>query len=316
MSDAVRCGRCRALYHLQHEKCPRCGARAPKPVAKSETAGTRLGTGLSVVLLWSAVAVVAATAVVATWSLRERIPQPVKASAAGPAMPSRALQALTGANAGPATKPKSHVPPVAPFLESSKAARVSYLSGNLEAAHAQFKAAVESRPDNTEALNNLGQVLVRLGRPSEALPLLEKAVELDPANWQFRFNLARALGLVGDWNRAVASYVEAQRLFPDDYATAFNLAQALHRAGREDQAVTAYRVAIGLKPDDATFYLALGTSEEKLKHTAEAAAAYRKAAELDPHATLTPTLATRATQLEQAAKAQPAPPPAQPGVLE
>jgi tetratricopeptide (TPR) repeat protein len=187
--------------------------------------------------------------------------------------------------------------PVMPFLESSAAGRAAYAEGNLDGALEQFKATLEEHPDNTEALNNAGQVLVRLGRPSEALPLLSRAAALDPTRWQFRFNLARVQGLLGDWNRAAAEYAEASRLFPGDYATTFNLAQALHRAGREEEAVTIYREAINLQPDDASFHLALGISEEKLGHHAEAAGAYRRFAELEPDNAKTPAVLERAKKL-------------------
>jgi tetratricopeptide (TPR) repeat protein len=199
-----------------------------------------------------------------------------------------------------------------PALDPPAAGRVEYHGGNYEAALAHFRGRLEQNPDDAESLSNAGQVLVRLGRPAEALPLLSRAAELDPARWAYRFNLARAEGLLGQWERAAEDYVAAEGLFPNDYATIFNRAQALHMLGREQDAAAQYRRAIELKPDDPTFYLALGMSEEKLGRRAEAAAAYRRFLSLSPSDPQSEKVEARAKALESPA---PAAPPRSPTTL-
>lgn len=197
------------------------------------------------------------------------------------------------------------------FLDSPAAGRREYDAGDYEAALAHFREQMAANPQDAEAHSNAGQVLIRLGRATEALPLLRDASELDPSRWAYRFNLARAEGLLGQWDKAAEDYAAASKLYPGDYATLFNFGQALHRAGREEEAVAQYRLAIQQKPDDSSFYLALGTSEEKLGHRAEAAAAYRRFVEMDPSARQSEAVTAKVKQLEAAAPAVATPQPQQ-----
>ena len=192
----------------------------------------------------------------------------------------------------------SRVPTEIAFIDSPAAGRREYDGGDLDAALEHFRDAIEKNPGDAEARSNAGQVLIRLGRTAEALPLLQEAAEMDPGRWAYRFNVGRAEGLLGHWDKAAEDYGQAARLFPGDYATLFNLGQALHRAGKEEEAVAHYRLAIEQQPADASFYLALGISEEKLGHSSQAAAAYRRFIEMDPLSRQAEAVKARAAQLE------------------
>ena len=203
-------------------------------------------------------------------------------------------------NDAAALRPAAKVPTEVPFVDSPAAGRRDYAEGDYENALRQFRMQIELEPANAEPYSNAGQVLVRMGQTTEAMPLLQKAVELDPERWAYRFNLARAEGLMGQWDKAALDYAEASKLFPNDYATLFNLGQALHRAGREEEAVAQYRQAIQQRPEDPTFYLALGASEDKLGHASEAAAAYRQYVSMDPSARHAAAITARASTLDPA----------------
>jgi protein O-GlcNAc transferase len=170
------------------------------------------------------------------------------------------------------------------FFEPSATGAVAYSSGDYEGALAQYRSAIERNPDDAESHSNLGQMLVRLSRPAEALPYFDRAIALLPARWAYHFNRARAFALLERWDDAIGGYRQAQQLFPDDYATAFNLGQALHRKGDEAAAVDAYRRAIELDPSDATFHFALANSYERLEQRPAAAAAYTEYLRLSPEA--------------------------------
>lgn len=187
--------------------------------------------------------------------------------------------------------------PPRPFLDPSGAGAVAYGAGDLDAALAQYRAAIERNPQDAEAHSNLGQVLVRLKQPAEALPHFDRAIDLIPDRWAYHFNRARAFAVMERWDEAIAGYTRAQQLFPEDYATAFNLGQALHRKGDEAAAVDQYLRAITLNPADATFRLALGTSYERLQKNAEAAAAYAEYLRLAPDAADAEKVRARIAQL-------------------
>ena len=212
------------------------------------------------------------------WMLREGEPAAVPAASVPRADP---LAARRAEGAAPTAQPAAEA---RPFLDASGQGAAAYGAADYGSALAHYTAAVERNPQDAESLSNLGQVLVKLNRPAEAIPYFERAIALIPNRWTYQFNLARAHGQTGDWQGAVAGYRRAQALFPDDYATAFNLGQALHRMGDETAAVEAYLTAIRLEPNDPSFRMALGISYERLQKPSEAAAAYREALRLAPDA--------------------------------
>jgi tetratricopeptide (TPR) repeat protein len=171
-----------------------------------------------------------------------------------------------------------------PFMDPSGRAFESYHAGDYEAALKHLQQAIEKNPRDAESLSNLGQILVRLGRPAEALSYFDRAIALNGDRWTYVFNRARAAGLLERWPESIEGYRRAQTLFPNDYVTTFNLALTLHKAGNEEAAVTEYQKAIALAPEDGTFRRALGISLEKLNRPADAVAAYTEYLKLSPEA--------------------------------
>jgi tetratricopeptide (TPR) repeat protein len=72
--------------------------------------------------------------------------------------------------------------------------------------------AVQKKPTDIGALSNLGSVLCALGRPLEAIPVLERALRLEPASGLVHNNMCFAYYLNGDCRRADAHCREARRL--------------------------------------------------------------------------------------------------------
>jgi tetratricopeptide (TPR) repeat protein len=299
MNEMVRCGGCGIRYRSRHEKCPKCRARDPQEVAAQEPAppapAPAGGADRRRQIVLGVCGSLLLVALVGGWMFVA--PQTDTASAAT-TLSAPMSRVLKGDNQA-SLKVPVRVPAEVAFIDSPAAGRRDYAAGNLDGALARFKDQMAAQPKNAEPYSNAGQILVKIGRPGEAVSLLEKAAELDPGRWAYRFNLARAEGLLGNWDKAAFNYAEAVALFPGDYATLFNLGQALHRAGREEEAVGRYREAIKQKPDDASFYLALAVSEDKLGHAAEAASAYRQFASLEPTARQAEAVLSRAKTLEE-----------------
>ena len=290
MATAIICAHCGSKIRPGRERCPRCRAfvTVTDPalaVARSKklAMGAAAISGAFVLLL------------VGLWIAR----------GAGPSAPARtaAAKPAPAASVAPsAAPPKSDAPlPQVgrdrPFLDAAGAGTVAYGAGDYATSLAQFQAAVASHPQDTDSLSNLGQVLVRMNRPADAIPYFQRAVTLAPDRWAYQFNLARALGLVGRMAESIQGYRQAQQLFPDDYVTAFNLGLALHKSGDEAGAVGEYQKAINLQPEDASFRKALGVSYERLQKRAEAAAAYEEYLRLSPAAADADTVRARITEL-------------------
>ena len=181
----------------------------------------------------------------------------------------------------------------------ARAGAAAYAQGQVAVALSAFETAAAQFPEDADTRNNLGQVLVRVGRATEAIPHLEAAVAGDGDRWTFRFNLARARGLAGDWTGAVADYEVAVRLFPDDHVTLFNLGRAQQKLGAHAAAVTALERAVALEPNEPSQLLTLAYSYEKLSRVPQALQAYRDYLDRDPQSRQAETIRARIGQLEQ-----------------
>jgi tetratricopeptide (TPR) repeat protein len=184
--------------------------------------------------------------------------------------------------------------------EASRAGIASYNRGDVGAAVTQFTAAVERDPNNAEALNNLGQVLVRSGRAREAIPYFDRAIAIANSIWSYHFNRAKAYGDLKEWRQAIAGYTEAARLFPDDYVTQFNLARARQADGDLPEALEAYAKATKLAPGQADFHLWYGQALDQSGKRPEAAVEYRRFLELDPKASEAEKVKGRLSELGDA----------------
>jgi tetratricopeptide (TPR) repeat protein len=288
MSQIANCPFCGSKIRADRDRCPKCRAWL---IERDPAAASRRSRQLA---RWSAGLVAAFVVVVGGLWLTSDGEVPAAAATARPSDP---LAARRRPRAEPAAPAAPKTPVERPFMDASAAAATSYSTGDYGSALEHYRAAVERNPQDAESLSNLGQVLVRLGKPEEALPYFERAIDLIPSRWAYRFNLARALGLLGRWDASIARYREAQKLFPDDHVTTFNLALALHKKGDDAAAVPEYQRAIALAPEDASFRFALALSYERLQKNAEAAAAYEEYLRLVPQAADADGVRARIAQL-------------------
>lgn len=203
-----------------------------------------------------------------------------------PPQPVRVANAVQAREAIPASSGATSVSSVNTFagFDASRAGIAAYNSGDVAAAVTQFTAAVERDPNNADALNNLGQALVRTGRAREAIPYFDKAIGIENGVWSYHFNRAKAYGDLKEWGQAIAGYTDAARLFPDDYVTHFNLARALQSNGDLPAALQAYAKTSELAPGQADFHLWYGQALDQSGKRQEAAVEYRRFLELDPNA--------------------------------
>ena len=61
---------------------------------------------------------------------------------------------------------------------------------------------LELYPSHRKALNNLGVLLIRMGKPAESVNFFEQAVRIEPGNTRLQVNLAAALAMSGKINEA------------------------------------------------------------------------------------------------------------------
>jgi tetratricopeptide (TPR) repeat protein len=158
--------------------------------------------------------------------------------------------------------------------------------GQYDEAERAFRLALEADPSSQEALAGLGQVEMRRGRYSEALPLLERATRV-PTQVVSAFGaLGDAYAAVGDLERASTSYRQAVALAPNDLAMRTALATSLMQLGNYSEAENvcrgSIRAARGDRSQQANAYAQLGEVFSRSGRASDALSAYYKASELAP----------------------------------
>lgn len=120
-------------------------------------------------------------------------------------------------------------------------------SGRYDEAEAALRrAAAEAAGTAAEPVvrQQLGRLLLWVGRPEEAVEPLERVVALRPGAADGRLDLARALEGSGRTGEALAAYRRAAELAPNSHHARWGLAQLLARTGRREEAeeeLEAYR---------------------------------------------------------------------------
>jgi len=191
-----------------------------------------------------------------------------------------------------------------------------YDAGNVDAAAAQLRTALEFDPGYADAHNNLGRALVAQGRYGEGESQLREATRLDPKSATAEDNLGFALARQGRRLEAQAHHEAAVRLDPEFAAAHNNLGAVLVSGGRYDDAIVHYREALRLKPDYVEPYANIGSVLLREHNAAEAERWYRDALRIRPsyaevHYNLSLALAAQGKhaeakrQLEEAVRLKP-----------
>jgi tetratricopeptide (TPR) repeat protein len=155
-------------------------------------------------------------------------------------------------------------------------------AGQFEAALSEWQRALAMSPADARALNNYGQTLSHLGRPTEAIAQYRKSIAAKPNYPEAQNNLAIALDTSGHSTEAIEHYQAAIDQNPG-YAEAHNnLGRALTGLHRYNEAETQFEQALAINPQYAEAHNNLGytlTAQHKLD---EAIVEYRRALDTDP----------------------------------
>ncbi len=142
--------------------------------------------------------------------------------------------------------------------------------------------AVNKRPDNPRAHNNLAQVLYIDGKPAEAAEHLRRALALKPDYDMAHDNLSIVLATLGDCARATIHSDRALELNPDRAGLQRHRAFVLWTCGRREEAVACYQRAVESDPWDARALYSLGNIFSESGRLEEAERLYRQAVHADP----------------------------------
>jgi len=122
-------------------------------------------------------------------------------------------------------------------LAHAVAAVAATFQRDLERAQSEIDLALSLNPNMAMAYNIQGGIRIYLGRPEEAIPLIERAMRLDPAtNSQFLHFLGMANLLAGKYETAAATLRQRILLVPNTDFSRSLLASALGHLGEIDEA--------------------------------------------------------------------------------
>ena len=118
-------------------------------------------------------------------------------------------------------------------------------------AEADFRKALELKPDQPEVLNYLGYSLVEFGlKLNEAEEMIEKAVEQRPEDGYIVDSLGWVLYRFGEFDRAVTHLEKAVELRPVDPVINDHFGDALWMVGRKIEARFQWKRAMSFEPEE------------------------------------------------------------------
>jgi Flp pilus assembly protein TadD len=145
--------------------------------------------------------------------------------------------------------------------------------GDLAAAHMALRRALELKPDLADANYDLGVVLLRQGRPAEAVTQFALVQRLD-ASYPVHYNLALAQSHLEKRDEAIAAYKLATEHGADRSAAHYNLGLLLAERAEYSEALRHFQAAADQDRANSDAPYNVGVSLERMGRTNEAAAAY------------------------------------------
>ena len=175
----------------------------------------------------------------------------------------------------------------------------SWKSGDRTGAEAAFGRALQLDSTHVKAHLNLSRVLIEDGRPSEAVPHIERAIALDSVSSEGYRLLGRAYDALGKTDSAVSGYQKALVRDDGDFWAMNNLAMVYIGEGQFEDALGPLARATQLAPEVATFQNNLGIALERSGHLTAAALAYQAAIVADSTYGKAATSLARVRQLKE-----------------
>jgi tetratricopeptide (TPR) repeat protein len=138
-------------------------------------------------------------------------------------------------------------------------ALIEHRNGRFREAVALLQRAIEQRPNDALAWNNLGSALAELGELDQGIAAFARCAELSPQRAAPWFNLGRALDMRGRVDEAHAAMTKALERDPGHVSARVGLARVLQFMGRIDEAEAEYRRVLSAHPESAVAWYGLST---------------------------------------------------------
>jgi tetratricopeptide (TPR) repeat protein len=147
---------------------------------------------------------------------------------------------------------------------------------------AEYQTALQIQPGYADALNNMGNCLVSMGKRNEAMDCYAQAVKAKPELAAAHDNLAELLAASGSLEAAVEHYRRALELQPGLASVNIHWGLALSRQGRWDEALEQFARALKTNPASAAAYYYRGSVLAQQHKFSEAVTNYLAALRFNP----------------------------------
>ncbi len=154
--------------------------------------------------------------------------------------------------------------------------------GKPEEAISLLERATIQAPSDWAIWNNLGNVLHEAGQPEKAVDALEKAKQLNPGENIVHLNLGRALASAGRFEASSRTFERAVQLDPRDGMALFEYGKSLLRLGDAERALPLLSEAARIRKTDANIFVLIGLAYGRLNNLLQAEQSYRIALHVDP----------------------------------
>ncbi len=159
-------------------------------------------------------------------------------------------------------------------------------AGRLEPAERAFRASLVLLPGRPSTLTNLAATLLKLGRPADALPLLDEVLAQEPQDDEALGHRGVALNQLNRPADACVSLERLVQLAPARAEAWFHLAQSRQMLEQPAAALDAYERCLALRPTHGASWSQRGTALKDLERSDEAAASFERALALGDDADL------------------------------
>lgn len=149
-------------------------------------------------------------------------------------------------------------------------------------AEAVYRHILAHHPNQPDALNNLGALLVLRGDFAQAVQCLQTAIQANPNMAEAYNNLGKLLFDQENLEQSIAVLQAGLRINPNSPEMCNNLANAIKRIGRLDEATELYQRAIQLNPNYAEPWSNLGTLYLDQARHDQAIESFRQAIAINP----------------------------------
>jgi len=144
------------------------------------------------------------------------------------------------------------------------------------AAEEHYRRAAELNPSTTAYLASRAFLLMRLGRPEEAIAVARRYTEADPDHAGGYNNLGAIYGYARRFEQSLEAFRSALALDPDNPTASLGLALTYSYLGRHGEAATAVERARGRRPNDQYVLAGAGYVLARAGRTPEAAEILRR----------------------------------------